>query len=313
MLAPLSGALTVFLWKTLFIRRALRLRSNGRWRNVVWFRRRNVSRSYFVRDYGSDSCFLRVVLDDEIVDEIRVCPEDPDFPVTCQDFSLQRKLRLVFCRVSLDRRPLPHIISEDGCVAPFCGSCECVCRDLCVTVLPFSSTLCQKVAADVSYGDCGAPLWSTVINCGSNEYNLEFRLAREEDTGKCLFGAMVNGEEQEWQYIFDCDDLSLEWQLYNGDIIRVACKDCQECDFGLIYPCECRLDATASKIAYRTLATEGCLIPGPIAGANAMMPTKNIAWNPEDCVFGPYSFLTRFTAFPPACTDTDATVFPREW
>lgn len=258
----------------------------------------------------SDRCVLEVYQDAELIESVPLCERQYDgSTVRCRDFTYSVQTTIGYDTGELswypfEKRKLQYRRAEDGCWTWFCGECECTCKSLCGSIQLFSQLACTTPLLDGTYSDCEDPFWTGSVTCGTDSFEFNVRLSWDADTGQCVLGGTAGQYELEWQEV-DCGDIDVSWEFYDGTIVRIRCKDCGDCEDNFLYPCECRLDADASKLAYRTEATGNCLIPSPMAGATVALPTLNRAWNPEDCVFGAYLFTTRITAFPPLCTDTN--------
>lgn len=128
-------------------------------------------------------------------------------------------------------RPLALTTDPDtGCNDFFCGTCRCTCDCLCVTITEPDGTVMLGEICSTSY-PCDAPIWEGSIGY----YDLSIALGRDDYTGDCTISLTASGEDADPVFASGCGNMSASVTLYDGTIIRVACKVC-ECETNP--PCE---------------------------------------------------------------------------
>lgn len=191
------------------------------------------------REYLSNYCYLRVIVDDELQEEIRLCnPETYGGQLVCSDFSAQIDLfGGILSWYSLSQRKLPYVTGEDNCITQFCGDCECVCRVLCVAVEDQQSGPSNTGTLIMEAGDCGSPTWVGQSSSeGYDTYDMTLTLFRDP-IGQCRLQGTVNGTQVESLPITNCKEFSAQIILSEGVRIGVRCKGCDECSLTPPAPC----------------------------------------------------------------------------
>ena len=118
-----------------------------------------------------------------------------------------------------DQRPLEYIIDPDtNCRTWFCGSCECTCEGLCVTVIHPYGDYDRGQICDVAY-PCDAPTWEGTVG----DLDLSITLGRDE-YGDCILYGTADYEELD--IVATGCLIAAEWTLADGTRIIVTCMDC---------------------------------------------------------------------------------------
>lgn len=190
------------------------------------------------REYGSNYCYLRVIVDDVLQDEIRLCNnEGYQAGLVCSDFSSETEVMGGILRwYSQSKRKLPYVAGEDNCITQFCGDCECVCRELCVAIEDQETGPSNTGTLTMPEGDCGEPTWTGTASDGYNVTEITLTLFRDPE-GRCRLQGTVGETQVESEPISDCKEFTGQIILNNGTRIGVRCKGCEDCSLTPPAPC----------------------------------------------------------------------------
>jgi hypothetical protein len=205
--------------------------------------------AYWQRNYETNECEFIVTLDGAII-STSTC----NYGVGCRDPGGSTETTIHGHDGTLtwevyEKRPLPY--NKDNCTDFFCGTCECTCRKLCVTVRAVINEYSVQrlegsgIASDTSGYDCAGPTWNgtviATIGPLSESVEVEFYLYRDEYTGNCWMGGAARGEYLTPQEVFDCASLQMTFTLSDDTTVHIACYEC-ECNTSVCEFCCLPLD-----------------------------------------------------------------------
>jgi hypothetical protein len=190
------------------------------------------------RDYSTNECFLRVVADDEIWEDIPLCTARGDgTESSCQDFSGEAEvLGGVLAWYALSKRKLHYVPGEDGCITQYCGNCECACKDLCIAYEDQISGPDNTGTLTMVSLECETPRWEGTTSDGSYSTEIVLTLIRDE-VGQCRFTGTVGGVDVESEPVTDCENLYGQIFMAGNIRVGVRCKGCEECNQVPAPPC----------------------------------------------------------------------------
>lgn len=171
------------------------------------------------------------------------------------------------------KRPINYIKTDDGCTDFFCGTCECTCEELCVTIKATTSDPAEvfflegkDVIPLISY-TCDGPEWlgsvETTLGALTESIEVYVYLYRDSYTGECWMTGEARGQELTPRRILYCAGFEERFELYDGSIVTIRCKECDCND----RPCEfCCLPMDFSQPEYPGGVLTG--IPYSISGCD---------------------------------------------
>lgn len=126
-----------------------------------------------------------------------------------------------------ESREMELIVNPDtGCRDFFCGSCRCVCEELCYSISDLELNTASGTLPQLAYTACDGPSWGATFTLGETEYTIYAELVRDPETGGCVLQVTLNGEPVESVTIEDCKAISASWNLYGGGSFSLSCKTC---------------------------------------------------------------------------------------
>lgn len=132
----------------------------------------------------------------------------------------------------LERQPLKYIVDESGCKTWFCGTCECTCATLCVTIISPDGDYCTGLLPLEVYDETCPPdqiVWSGTVTCDYSSHIVSVTLSRDDYTGGCVLSGSFGADDLDLTEVSDCTGLFATWELYDGTIIMVQCLECGVC------------------------------------------------------------------------------------
>ena len=164
-------------------------------------------------------------------------------------------------------RALAYITDPDtGCMTYACGSLECTCRCMCVTVVePYTGVACiAQEICDVTY-ECDLPRWEGTVECRGVSYFVSIELTRDDYTGECVWIFRVDDVELSPGETGEDGEIIPAYQLPDGTTFRFACKEeCMECSDIEVCECDERCDPIiADTITGEDIPTFYCDNPMP--------------------------------------------------
>lgn len=197
-------------------------------------------------DNYSGECELVIVFNGVEIDRKTNCYEvGCRTPEGSSAFTLGEAAATVLWEVNKNE-PLPHI-EVNGCIENFCGTCECTCKALCVTVKPLHSIACKgQIFIDQYY------TWSGTVTCDGTDHVISLSLERDAYTGECVLTGINRqygnpyeidgyGQALASTTIGSCTRIQAGWVLADGTRITVVCRDCKcvitvpSCDQPCVY------------------------------------------------------------------------------
>ena len=182
------------------------------------------------RDYSTGECYLQVIADGEIWDEIPLCSKvDYDTSMACSDLSNESIVQGGLLKwFALKTIRLPYVTGEDGCKTYFCGDCECAPRELCVAYEdqisgPDSVGVLTKVGTE-----CDPPTWSGTTSDGTITNEITITLVRDP-YGNCRLEGYLGYTDVLSEPITDCKTMEAQFFLGNGIRMGVRSKTCETC------------------------------------------------------------------------------------
>lgn len=187
--------------------------------------------AYWQRNYQTNECEFIVELNGVVV-AVRTCAD-----LSCRNPGGNQSLTINYDHGILywevyERRTLPRSVGYDGCPTFFCGTCECTCKTLCVTIRAaiYGSTFTLDGQAFVrGTAECDAPVWSGSVDVAlgglRESIYVEFIMYRDDQTGDCLLGGSARGEHLIPQRMQACD-VGATFELSDGTVIIAKCFAC---------------------------------------------------------------------------------------
>jgi Mg-chelatase subunit ChlD len=120
------------------------------------------------------------------------------------------------------------------CKTPFCGSCTCTNRKVCVSIRYDDCTEAEIFDSNTTDG-CRVPEWDIVLDCGLFNYSETVRLQRNATTGACEIVVPVAGESDIVVTVSDCDPIRATWSIvddgktYEFILVSSTCGECNAC------------------------------------------------------------------------------------
>ena len=134
---------------------------------------------------------------------------------------------------------LQGLCPEGLCRVPFCGTCKCATKKLCITLSGVGCSETLVVDPDEDY--CGPiPEWSFTLTCGDFTYTGTIALLRDETSGGCVLtlsgGSGGYDDAGQTQTITECRALSGSFTVSDGDeydaeeySLTFSAADCDAC------------------------------------------------------------------------------------
>lgn len=178
--------------------------------------------------FESQACYWRVMSESFYIDErFEIGPDKQ----SCESPVLTLNVSFSECSGSLrierhEQERLKPRVEPDCGELPWCGSCQCTCKSLCVLI---SQYLGRRYYGDLvgqfSSGN-SSYIWEGSIFALPTSYAVSIVLTRDPYTNECIIGGTVDGEELTWQEVSSCDSIVVVWRLYDGTTIEIRCKQC---------------------------------------------------------------------------------------
>ncbi len=145
------------------------------------------------------------------------------------------------------------------CKTPYCGSCTCVPRKVCVKVTADCAGD-QVVDANTDDDGCYIPEWDIDLDCDTFNYTGTIALTRNASTGACelVIPIAAVDEDDIVVAVSGCNPLLVSWEIIDGDTtysFTLTSSICGEC--GTRVPFCCDNDETLPTTIYWYAATKG--------------------------------------------------------
>jgi len=143
--------------------------------------------------------------------------------------------------------------AETKCARPFCGTCDCTCDELCVTISREGGDECTGVIPQTGTfcdGQLTAPEWSGDVACvpSGDTASVTVTLSRDQYTDDCVLSGSVGGtiDGQSVDMALDdltvgsCDSLYGAWSVSAGSYsytVTVSCLQCESCEPEICLEC----------------------------------------------------------------------------
>lgn len=144
----------------------------------------------------------------------------------------------------LERQPLKYVVDESGCKTWFCGTCECTCKVLCVTMIRPDGDTCVGLLPLEIYDETCPPdqiTWTGTVACDYTSHTVSITLSRDDYTGGCILSGSFGADDLDPTEVSDCTGLVAMWILYDGTKIITQCLECSVCGGanidGICAPC----------------------------------------------------------------------------
>ena len=178
--------------------------------------------------FENQTCYWRVISESFYIDdlfEIGADKQSCERPALTLDVSFSECSGILRIERHEQERLEPRVEPDCG-ELPWCGSCQCTCKTLCVLISQYMGRRYYGELPGQFASGGSSYIWEGSILALPTSYAVSIELTRDQYTNECIIGGSVDGEELIWQEISGCDSIVVTWQLYDGTRIEIRCKHC---------------------------------------------------------------------------------------